>query len=99
MVLQGNRPAADGAKACARGAQAIVAVLEVAKIRFVQRPDPAYHVPPDVGAGKDDAFDLPVPIELVDVLLAGANLHAPIARRHECPRMLQSPIRASQPAA
>src|SRR5215211_1107027 len=77
VVDDRGRAAADDLEAVTPGLEAVVAVLEVAEVVLVERPDPLVDLALDVGAREDDPFDLRVGVELVNVLLAGPDLLPP----------------------
>src|SRR5438874_8796471 len=53
-----SRAAADDLEAVTPGLEAVVAVLEVAEVVLVERPDPLVDLALYVGAREDDPFDL-----------------------------------------
>jgi hypothetical protein len=59
----GGRAAADDLEAVTPGLEAIVTVLEVAEVVFVEWPDSFIDRALDVGAREDDSFDLRVGVE------------------------------------
>src|SRR4051794_8786434 len=98
MVNECYRAAADDLKTVTPGLEAVVTVLEVAEVVFVERPDPVVDFALDVGARKDDAFDFDVGVALIDVLLSGPDLLPPERLdRHVSAGVLQHPIWPPEP--
>src|ERR1700736_46814 len=62
-----SRATADDLEALSPGLEAVVAVLKVAEIIFVERPDSLVDLAPDVDASEDDTFDLRIGVKLVDI--------------------------------
>src|SRR5690242_2497636 len=63
VVDDRGRAAADDLEAVTPRLEAVVAVLEVAEVVLVERPDPLVDLALDVGAREDDSLDLGVGVE------------------------------------
>ena len=78
----------------------IVRILVIAEVRFVKLPDAIERLTLDVHACKNDPFNGPHVVVLVDVLFAAAKLLAPHGiQRHDSARVLKNSVRPGKPAA
>ena len=99
MVDHGDSAAANRPVAMRPSAKAVVRILEIAKVVFVQQPHPCQHFALQVDAGKDHALHVPVLVVLIDVLFAAAGLPPPeVPERHIGAGMLERSIRMREPA-
>jgi len=77
VVRDRHRTAAHDPVAARSGPVAVIGILEVAEIIFVQEADFGQYVALQVGAGKHNTFHIAVVAVLIDVLLPGADLLPP----------------------
>src|SRR4051812_8494892 len=100
MVDESDAAAASCFEAERRGSGAVVSVLEITKVFFIEKADTVQHRALQVDAGKNDTLHIAAIVKLVNVLFAGSGLLAPKRfEGHVRARVLQYAIGPNETAS
>src|SRR5579862_6181238 len=95
----GHCAAADHPVSMFPGAETVVSILEVTEIFLVQRTDVCENLALNVNTRKNNALNVPVIAELINIFLSCAQLLTPERLKwHECSSMLKLAVGMSEPA-